>query len=66
MTVDLFWTVIHKAVNRQEKRGMELLSLLFGAGALFVAVLRFRPTPNGADSSATVGDAVLPATEAAA
>ena len=34
MTVDLLGTVIHTALNRAQKRPLELLSLLCGAGAL--------------------------------
>lgn len=34
MTVDLLLTVIHTALNRAQKRPLELLSLLCGAGAL--------------------------------
>jgi hypothetical protein len=46
MSVDLCWTVIHKAVNRDEKRPLELLSLVFGTAAFLVStrLLRFGST----------------------
>jgi hypothetical protein len=34
MTVDLLSTVVHTALNRAQKRPLELLSLLCGAGAM--------------------------------
>lgn len=43
MTLDVIQTIVRNALNRTEKRPLELLSLVFGAAALFVAapLLRF-------------------------
>ena len=57
MTVDLFWTVIHKAINRNEKRPLELLSLVFGAAAFVVATRLTRFGTAGATTSTQVATA---------
>lgn len=67
MSVDLFWTVIHKAVNRDEKRPLELLSLVFGAAAFIVStrLLKFGTTQGESTNSDIVADEGLPVSDTA-